>query len=71
MAKFLKVTRGVGASGVSLAQGKIYRVPGDVSERDAAIICRLGKGEMVDAPEKPAKKSKGDEQNQSETVDGD
>lgn len=58
MSKYLKIISGVGASGVSLERGKTYKVPGDVSEKDAKIICQLKKGEMVDKPEKAASKAK-------------
>lgn len=49
----IRILRGCGASGVSLAAGTVYTVPGEVSERDADILVRLGKAEAVAAPAAP------------------
>ncbi len=37
-----------GASGVSLEARKTYAVPADVSEKDAAILVRMGRAVAVD-----------------------
>lgn len=44
----IKTLRGCGASGVSLAAGTVYAVPGEVSAADAAILVRLGKAEPAE-----------------------
>lgn len=54
----IKILRGCGASGASLAAGRQYAVPGEVSEKDAAILVRLGKAEYV-AAEKPEPPKRG------------
>ena len=43
----IRILRGCGASGVSLAAGTVYTVPSEVSDRDADILVRLGKAEAV------------------------
>lgn len=54
----IKILRGCGASGASLAAGRVYAVPIEVSEKDAAILVRLGKAEHV-AAEQPAQPKRG------------
>lgn len=41
----IKVIRACGASGNSLEAGRIYSVPGEVSEKDASALIRMGKAE--------------------------
>lgn len=51
----IRILRGCGASGRSLASGTVYAVPGEVSERGADILVRLGKAEPAKLPAaKPA-----------------
>lgn len=60
----IKVLRGCGASGQSLQAGVIYAVPDAVSEKDAALLIRLGKAEAAEteaAPAPQARRKKSDE----------
>lgn len=41
----IKIIRGCGASGQSLQAGRVYAVPGEVSERDAHLLVQIGKAE--------------------------
>lgn len=49
----IKVLRGCGASGKSLAAGTVYAVPGEVSDEDARILVRMGKAEACARPPPP------------------
>jgi len=50
----LRILSNTRASGQSLTAGRVYRVPEDVSERDAKILLRIRKAETV--PDEPAPK---------------
>lgn len=51
----IRILRGCGASGQSLGAGIVYAVPAEVSEKDAAILVRMGKAEPAElARAKPA-----------------
>ncbi len=50
--KAIKPLVGCGASGDSLVAGKTYKVPADVSARDAGILIRMGKAEEVEVKPK-------------------
>lgn len=54
----IKVLRGCGASGQSLAAGTVYAVPAQVSESDALLLVRLGKAVFIEEQPKPAKPKK-------------
>lgn len=56
MMQAIRVLRSCGASGQSLAAGTVYAVPGEVSERDAGILVRMGKAEQCEQPAPPAAK---------------
>lgn len=43
----IRILRGCGASGQSLAAGSTHTVPVDVSMRDAELLVRLGKAQWV------------------------
>ncbi|MEW5708774.1 MAG: hypothetical protein AB1830_07705 [Pseudomonadota bacterium] len=45
----IRILRGCGASGRSLAAGTVYRVPEEVGAEDAAALVRLGKAEACAA----------------------
>lgn len=51
IANKIKVTRGCSASGKSLEAGKIYSVPEDISEVDAAILISMKKAEYIQTVE--------------------
>lgn len=54
----LKVLTGCGASGQSLVAGHTYKVPDEVSAKDADTLIRLGKAEACE--KKHTRKAKDD-----------
>lgn len=54
----IRILRGCFVAGQPLLTGNTYRVPTDLSDRDANSIVRMGKAEFVDVPEATAKKSR-------------
>ena len=54
----IRILRGCGASGQPMEAGRVYSVPGEVSEADAAILVRMGKAEAAEKPKPAAARKK-------------
>lgn len=52
----IRILRGCFVAGQPMLTGNTYRVPNDLSDRDANSIVRMGKAEFIDEPEAPARK---------------
>lgn len=52
----IKAITSCAAAGQHLEAGKVYRVPEEVSAKDAAFLARIGRVEAAKAPRAPKRK---------------